>query len=43
MNYHGSCHCGGIAFEVEGDLGEVMSCNCSMCAAWKGWHSRNCR
>jgi len=31
MNYRGSCHCGQIAFEVSGDIGEVMSCNCSMC------------
>jgi hypothetical protein len=31
MKYRGSCHCGQIAFEVEGDLPEVMSCNCSMC------------
>ena len=31
MKYQGSCHCGQVAFEVEGDLPEVMSCNCSMC------------
>lgn len=31
MNYQGSCHCGRIAFEVEGELGEVMACNCSIC------------
>lgn len=31
MIYHGSCHCGRIAFDVEGDLGQVMSCNCSIC------------
>lgn len=31
MKYHGSCHCGQIAFEVEGEIPEVMSCNCSMC------------
>lgn len=31
MNYRGSCHCGRIAFEVEGEIGEVLSCNCSMC------------
>ncbi len=31
MNYKGSCHCGGIRFEVEGDLSNVMECNCSMC------------
>ncbi|WP_317205046.1 GFA family protein [Janthinobacterium sp.] len=31
MNYQGSCHCGKIAFEVEGELSGVMECNCSMC------------
>ena len=31
MKYQGSCHCGQVAFEVEGDLNSVMSCNCSMC------------
>jgi hypothetical protein len=31
MRHHGSCHCGRIAFDVEGDLAGVASCNCSMC------------
>jgi hypothetical protein len=31
MKYRGSCHCGKIAFEVEGDLTGAMACNCSMC------------
>ena len=31
MKYQGSCHCGAISFEVEGDLSEVTSCNCSLC------------
>ncbi|HEY0281084.1 MAG TPA: GFA family protein, partial [Rhizomicrobium sp.] len=31
MKYQGSCHCGQIAFEVEGQVSEVTSCNCSMC------------
>ena len=31
MKYHGSCHCGAVAFDVEGDLNGVMSCNCSIC------------
>jgi len=31
MNYKGSCHCGRVAFEVSGDIGSVMSCNCSIC------------
>ncbi|MGA9422194.1 MAG: GFA family protein [Rhodanobacteraceae bacterium] len=32
MNYKGSCHCGRISFEVEGDLEQVMECNCSHCS-----------
>ena len=31
MRYKGSCHCGGVAFEVEGKLDNAMACNCSMC------------
>jgi len=31
MKYQGSCHCGQIAFEVEGELNEVIACNCSIC------------
>lgn len=31
MKYRGSCHCGRIAFEVEGEIGQVMDCNCSIC------------
>jgi len=31
MKYRGSCHCGRIAFEAEGKLDGVMSCNCSIC------------
>jgi hypothetical protein len=30
-NYTGSCHCGQIKFEVNGDLSGAMACNCSMC------------
>ena len=29
--YKGSCHCGQIAFEVDGELTGAMACNCSMC------------
>lgn len=32
MSYQGSCHCGRIAFEVEGNIDEVMECNCSHCS-----------
>jgi len=31
MNYKGSCHCGSVAFEVEGEIKGAMSCNCSIC------------
>ena len=31
MKYKGSCHCGKVAFEVEGEIKDVLSCNCSMC------------
>lgn len=31
MKYTGSCHCGRIRFEVEGELAGAMSCNCSIC------------
>ncbi len=27
----GSCHCGKVAFEVEGQPANVLACNCSMC------------
>lgn len=32
MAHKGSCHCGKIAYEVEGDFNEVMECNCSHCS-----------
>jgi len=32
MKYTGSCHCGGIKFEVEGDFHEGLQCNCSLCS-----------
>jgi hypothetical protein len=31
MIYQGSCHCGRVAFEVEGEVTQVMDCNCSIC------------
>lgn len=31
MGQSGSCHCGKIAFTVEGDIKEVYDCNCSLC------------
>lgn len=32
MKYSGSCHCGNVKFEVEMDISEVISCNCSICS-----------
>ncbi len=32
MIYKGSCHCGNVAFEVEGELTGAMACNCSICS-----------
>ena len=32
MSFKGSCHCGQINFEVEGNLEQVFECNCSHCS-----------
>jgi len=32
MTQRGGCHCGRIAFEVEGDIEQVIECNCSICS-----------
>jgi hypothetical protein len=31
MKHKGSCHCGRIAFEVEGTIESALACNCSIC------------
>jgi len=31
MSQRGSCHCGRVAFEVEGAPDSAMACNCSIC------------
>ena len=31
MTYQGSCHCGDIAYTVDGEIGSVLECNCSHC------------
>lgn len=36
MLYQGSCHCGRISFQVEGEIENGLACNCSMCSR-KGW------
>lgn len=29
--YQGGCHCGAVAYEVEADLSQSITCNCSIC------------
>jgi hypothetical protein len=31
MIYQGSCHCGQVAYDVEGEIQGALACNCSMC------------
>ena len=31
MTHKGSCHCGRVAFEVEGEVTGALACNCSIC------------
>src|SRR5262245_59038009 len=30
--YGGGCHCGKVRFEIDADIGTLVSCNCSICA-----------
>jgi hypothetical protein len=32
QTHQGGCHCGKVRFQCETDLGQVMTCNCSICA-----------
>lgn len=32
MSYRGSCHCGRVAFEVQGQPDSALACNCSICS-----------
>jgi hypothetical protein len=32
MKYQGNCHCGQVKFEAEGELKQVLQCNCSLCS-----------
>ncbi|MET0355436.1 MAG: GFA family protein [Cellvibrio sp.] len=32
MKYQGSCHCGNIKFEAEGEIESALACNCSICS-----------
>ena len=29
--HKGSCHCGAVAYETTGEVGEAIECNCSHC------------
>lgn len=31
MKHRGSCHCGKVAFEAEGEIDGGLRCNCSIC------------
>lgn len=31
MKHSGSCHCGNVKFEVDGEIDGALSCNCSIC------------
>lgn len=31
MIHKGSCHCGKVAFQAEGEIDSALSCNCSIC------------
>ncbi len=32
MSHKGSCHCGQVRYEVEGEIESVTECNCSLCS-----------
>jgi hypothetical protein len=32
MAYNGGCHCGRIAFVVDGEIDQAIQCNCSICS-----------
>jgi hypothetical protein len=32
VKYKGSCHCGKIEFEAEGEIKAATACNCSICS-----------
>ena len=34
--YSGSCLCGTVTFEVEGELGTIDACHCEQCRRWTG-------
>ncbi|HET7923998.1 MAG TPA: GFA family protein [Rhodanobacteraceae bacterium] len=32
MAYKGSCHCGKTTYDVDGEIEQVIECNCSVCS-----------
>ena len=30
--YRGSCHCGGVQFQIDAEITDVYTCDCSLCA-----------
>ena len=32
----GSCLCGGVKYEIDGELGAVTNCHCSLCRKMSG-------
>lgn len=34
--YSGSCLCGGLRYEVQGEIGELLQCHCQRCRKANG-------
>lgn len=32
----GKCLCGGIEYQITGDIGPILNCHCSLCRRWHG-------